>query len=65
MSERHARTASAFVQSFRNLTGVPSYHYDPVFGRMVHEQFASATPAVVALELPASFRPALEWGATG
>ena len=28
---------------------------------MVHEQFASARPAVVALELPASFRPALEW----
>ncbi len=63
MPERHARTESAFVQTFRNLTGVPSYHYDAVFGRMVHEQFASARPAVVALELPASFRPALEWAA--
>ena len=63
LPERHARTASAFVQTFRNLTGVPSYHYDAVFGRMVHEQFASARPAVVALELPASFRPALEWAA--
>ena len=61
--ERHARTESAFVQTFRNLTGVPSYHYDGVFGRMVHEQFAAARPAVVALELPASFRPALEWAA--
>ena len=63
LPERHARTASAFVQTFRNLTGVPSYHYDASFGRIVHEQFASARPAVVALELPASFRPALEWAA--
>ena len=63
MPERHARTDSAFVQTFRNVTGVPSYHYDAVFGRIVHEQFASARPAVVALELPASFRPALEWAA--
>jgi hypothetical protein len=63
LPERHAITESAFVQMFRNLTGVPSYHYDAVFGRMVHEQFASARPAVVALELPASFRPALEWAA--
>ena len=63
LPEHHALTASAFVQTFRNLTGVPSYHYDAVFGRMVHEQFASARPAVVALELPASFRPALEWAA--
>jgi hypothetical protein len=63
LPERHAPTESAFLQTFRNLTGVPSYHYDAVFGRMVHEQFASARPAVVALELPASFRPALEWAA--
>ena len=63
LPERHALTESAFVQTFRNLTGVPSYHYDASFGRMVHEQFASARPAVVALELPASFRPALEWAA--
>ena len=63
LPERHALTESAFVQTFRNLTGVPSYHYDAVFGRIVHEQFASARPAVVALELPASFRPALEWAA--
>jgi hypothetical protein len=63
LPERHPRTESAFVQTFRNLTGVPSYHYDAVFGRLVHEQFASARPAVVALELPASFRPELEWAA--
>jgi hypothetical protein len=61
LPERHALTESAFVQTFRNLTGVPSYHYDASFGRIVHEQLASARPAVVALELPASFRPALEW----
>ena len=63
MPERFAVTDSAFVQTFRNLTGVPSYHYDAVFGRIVHERFASAKPAVVALELPASFRLALEWAA--
>ena len=63
LPERHAIPESAFVQTFRNLTGVPSYHYDAVFGRLVHEQFASARPAVVALELPASFQPALEWAA--
>ena len=63
LPERHALIESAFVQTFRNLTGVPSYHYDASFGRIVHEQFASARPAVVALELPASFRPELEWAA--
>jgi len=57
-------TEPAFVQQFRNLTGLPSYHYDAVFGRIVYEQFASTRPAIVALELPASFRPALEWAAT-
>ena len=64
MPERRGRTEPAFVQPFRNLTGLPSYHYDGVFGRIVHEQFASTRPAVVALELPAAFRPALEWAAT-
>lgn len=63
LPERRAPSPSAFVQTFRNLTGIPSYHYDAVFGRIVHEQFASARPAAVALELPASFRPALEWAA--
>jgi hypothetical protein len=43
---------------------VPSYHYDPVFGRIVHDLFASTRPAVVALELPPSFRSALEWAAS-
>ena len=63
LPERHALVESAFVQTFRNLTGVPSYHYDASFGRIVHEQFASARPSVVALELPPSFRPELEWAA--
>src|SRR5262245_41733713 len=63
LPERRALTESAFVRTFRNLTGVPSYHYDTSFGRIVHEQFATARPAVVALELPASARPALEWAA--
>jgi len=56
LPERVARQKPVFVQQFRNLTGVPSYHYDASFGRIVHEQFAAAKPAVVALELPPSFR---------
>jgi len=64
LPERVARQKPVFVQQFRNLTGVPSYHYDGSFGRIVHEQFATAKPAVVALELPPSFRPALEWAAS-
>lgn len=64
MPERLARTEPAFVQQFRNLTGVPSYHYDASFGRIVHELFATRRPDVVALELPPSFRPALEWAAS-
>ena len=64
MPERLARTEPAFVQQFRNLTGVPSYHYDASFGRIIRDRFATTRPAVVALELPASFRPALEWAAT-
>ncbi len=63
LPERHALIESAFFQTFRNLTGVPSYHYDASFGRIVHEHFASARPSVVALELPASFLPELEWAA--
>ncbi|PYR45663.1 MAG: hypothetical protein DMF89_24415, partial [Acidobacteria bacterium] len=61
MPECRPSPKPAFVQAFRNLTGLPSYHYDAVFGRIVYEQFASTRPGVVALELPASFRPALEW----
>ena len=61
MPECLARPEPAFVRHFRNLTGVPSYHYDAVFGRIVHEWFASTRPAAVALELPAAFRPLLEW----
>ncbi len=64
MPERRPRTESAFVQTFRNLTGLPSYHYDGVFGRIVHEQLASMRSAIVALELPAALRPVLEWAAT-
>ncbi len=64
MPDRRTRADSAFVQAFRHLTGLPSFHYDGVFGRIVHEQFASSRPGVVALELPATFRPALEWAAS-
>jgi len=63
LPDRRVCSEPAFVRPFRNLTGLPSYHYDAVFGRMVHQQFASERPAVVALELPAAFRPHLEWAA--
>ncbi len=64
MHERRTSTEPAFVRQFRNLTGVPSYHCDASFGGIVHEHFTMAKPAVVALELPPSFRPALEWATT-
>jgi hypothetical protein len=64
LPEPRAHAEPAFVQPFRNLKGLPSYHYEGVFGRIVHEQFASTRPAVVALELPADFRRVLEWAAT-
>jgi hypothetical protein len=55
--------ASAIVRRHRNLVGVPSYHYEPVFGGVVHEVVERERPDAVALELPPSFRRTLEWGA--
>lgn len=55
--------ASPLVRRFRNLTEVPSFHYDGVFGRVVHEIFALAPPKAVALELPPEMQPELEWAA--
>ena len=51
------------TRQFRNLTAVPSVHYDATFGRVVHEVFAHAVPTAVALELPPEFRVELEWAA--
>ena len=62
-SGRATIAASSLVRRFRNLTGVPSFHYDAVFGRVVHEIFAQAPPHAVAIELPPEMRPELEWAA--
>jgi hypothetical protein len=56
-------SAAAIVRRHRNLVGIPSYHYEPVFGRIVHEVIHRERPEVVALELPPAFWPILEWGA--
>ena len=59
-----AGTRSPLVRRFQHLMAVPSFHYDGVFGRVVHEVFATAPPQVVALELPPEMRPELAWAAT-
>jgi hypothetical protein len=61
--ETDTGTAAAIVRRHRNLVGIPSYHYDPVFGRIAHEVIDRERPGAVALELPTHFRPLLEWGA--
>lgn len=53
------------MRRFRNLTGVPSFHYDGVFGRVVHEIFAMAPPHAVGIELPPELSPELEWAFCG
>ncbi|MBA2305215.1 MAG: hypothetical protein H0W08_21655 [Acidobacteria bacterium] len=51
------------MRCWRNLTGVPSFHFDAVFGRVVHEIFARAPPQAVALELPPEMASELAWAA--
>jgi len=52
------------VRVFRNLIGVPSCHYEGVYGRAAREVIAQVRPDVVALELPECVRRELEWAAT-
>jgi hypothetical protein len=55
------KRGDGLTRQFRNLIAIPSVHYDPTFGRVVHALFACTAPAVVALELPPQFRAELEW----
>ena len=59
-----AGASSALVRRFQHLTAVPSFHYDGVFGWVVHEVFAASPPQVGALELPPEMQPELAWAAT-
>lgn len=49
------------VRTFCNLVGVPSRHYDGIYGRAVHEVIERARPDAVALELPPALLPELPW----
>jgi hypothetical protein len=46
---------------YRNLIGVPSYHFDPLYAQAVRLAFRDLRPAVVALELPVDVRGELSW----
>jgi hypothetical protein len=48
-------------QSFGNLLGVPSYHYQPVFAQAAVRALEEFQPVVVALECPPSIAPELDW----
>lgn len=50
--------------AFDNLVGVPSYHWEPIFGRIAIAAVASFSPDVVALELPPDVEPELAWAAS-
>jgi hypothetical protein len=45
------------------LIGLPSCHYDGAYGRAVLEVIARDAPQVIALEVPPSLMPELEWAA--
>ena len=49
------------VRRWRNLIGVPSYHYQPVFAQAVAAAFREHVIAAVALELPDTAESELEW----
>jgi hypothetical protein len=57
------RTLAPFARRFRNLIGLPSCHYDGMYGRAVREAIALNKPQVIALEVPACLMPELEWAA--
>ncbi len=46
------------------LIGVPSYHYDPIFGQIAVEAIEKLKPSVVALELPSGLEEELDWAAS-
>ena len=45
----------------RNLVGIPSFHYDPLFARAVVQAIRQARPEVIALELPEWLGGELDW----
>jgi hypothetical protein len=50
--------------SFENLVGIPSYHYDPIFGQIACRALSAFSPSVVALELPPEVEPEMDWAAS-
>lgn len=49
---------------FENLVGIPSYHYDPIFGQVAGRALLAFSPSVVALELPPEVETELDWAAS-
>jgi hypothetical protein len=45
----------------RNLVGIPSFHYEPLFARAVRQAIRQVRPEVIALELPEWLRGELDW----
>jgi hypothetical protein len=45
----------------RNLVGIPSFHYDPLFARAVGQAIRQVRPEVIALELPEWLGGELDW----
>lgn len=51
------------IPTYRNLAGVASYHFDPVFAQAALRAIDHLRPDVVALELPNIVASELEWAA--
>lgn len=62
MSDSSHVVEGAFV--IKELIGIPSYHYDPIFARIAARALATFQPSVVALELPPGLISELDWAAS-
>jgi hypothetical protein len=52
------------ARRFRNLVGIPSYHYEPVFAQAVRRALRRVRPTAVALEVPPAVATELAWADT-
>ena len=59
MSDSPSVVEGAFVA--KNLIGIPSGHYDPIFAQVAARALATFKPSIVALELPDGLISELEW----
>ncbi len=52
---------SSLIVTCRNLAGVPSHHYSPVFAQTVLAAFEKFSPDAVAVELPTTLASEMDW----